>query len=64
MGKDKNIENVRPAGTPAPKTKPKKVGNKTKRNVASIIGLKAASRRSIAYAAVQVSISDNHLCFN
>ncbi|KAJ7131817.1 hypothetical protein C8R43DRAFT_1133490 [Mycena crocata] len=40
----------------------KKTGSKSKRNVAAIIGLKAATGRSIAYAAVhyRVALSDAH----
>ncbi|KAJ7321286.1 hypothetical protein DFH08DRAFT_1033888 [Mycena albidolilacea] len=65
MAKDKDIENSPPISsptrhTPTSRAKPKKVGTKSKRNVAAIIGLKAVTGRSIAYAAVQyrVALSD------
>ncbi|KAJ6532802.1 hypothetical protein B0H10DRAFT_1860504, partial [Mycena sp. CBHHK59/15] len=56
MPKDKEIENFSPTPRGAPRRpKTKKLGSKSKRNVAAIIGLKAVTGRSIAYAAVQAS---------
>ncbi|KAJ7302119.1 hypothetical protein DFH08DRAFT_991935 [Mycena albidolilacea] len=59
MAKDKDIENSPPISsptrhTPTSRAKPKNVGTKSKCNVAAIIGLKAVTGRSIAYAAVQL----------
>jgi hypothetical protein len=56
MPKDKEIQNLSPTRRGSPRrTKTKKLGSKSKRNVAAIIGLKAVTGRSIAYAAVQAS---------
>ncbi|KAJ6608456.1 hypothetical protein B0H10DRAFT_2439064 [Mycena sp. CBHHK59/15] len=59
MPKDKEIENFSPTprGTPR-QPKIKKLGSKSKHNVAAIIGLKAVTGHSIAYAAYRVALSD------
>ncbi|KAJ7796890.1 hypothetical protein B0H13DRAFT_2508324 [Mycena leptocephala] len=59
MPKDKEIQNLSPTRRGSPRrTKTKKLGSKSKRNVAAIIGLKAVTGRSIAYAAYRVALSD------
>jgi hypothetical protein len=59
MPKDKDIPTLSPnrsASGSRPRTaRPKKLGGKSKRNVAAIIGLRTVTGRSIAYAAVQAS---------
>ncbi|KAF7368191.1 hypothetical protein MVEN_00138200 [Mycena venus] len=66
MPKDKEISTLSPTHRGSgsrPRTKPKKLGSKSKRNVAAIVGLRTVTGRSIAYAAVQyrVALSDaNH----
>jgi hypothetical protein len=60
MPKDKEISTLSPtrrASSSRPRTtQSKKLGSKSKRNVAAIIGLRTVTPRSIAYAAVQASL--------
>ncbi|KAF7348818.1 hypothetical protein MVEN_01401800 [Mycena venus] len=64
MPKDKEIPTLSPTHRGSgsrPQTKSKKLGSKSKRNVAAIVGLRTVTGRSIAYAAYRVALSDaNH----
>ncbi|KAJ7797424.1 hypothetical protein B0H14DRAFT_2358318, partial [Mycena olivaceomarginata] len=60
MPQDKEIPSLSPtrrasSSRPTRTTQRKKLGSKSKRNVAAIIGLRTVTGRSIAYAAVQAS---------
>lgn len=51
----KDIPTLSPTRRVSSSKKPKKLGSKSKRNVAAIIGMRTVTPRSIAYAAVQAS---------